>query len=88
MKTKSGSCCGEHAQPIPSKGHPHAMHFILLLAGMGLIYSVAGVILLTNIYKNDAPVAASAAASNETNNVATPITVEVPSQIIVSVEVI
>lgn len=87
MKTKSGPCCGEHAQPIPTKGHPHVMHFILLLAGMGLVYTLAGIILLTNIYKNHPTAATPITASSNVDNAAIPATAEAPAPIIVSVEV-
>ncbi len=86
MKTKSGSCCGEHSQPIPTKGHPHAMHFVMLLAGMGLIYALAGIILLTNINKNQTN-AEQKVTNNNTIN--TPVTtVDVSATATVSVEVI
>lgn len=88
MKTKSGPCCGEHAQPIPTKGHPHVMHFILLLAGMGLIYSLAGIILLTNIYKNHSTVVTPTTVSRDASDSTIPVTVEIPAPAVVSVEVI
>ncbi len=62
------------------------MHFVMLLAGMGLIYSVAGVILLTKISNAQAAVTAPVVAS-ATAPTAPPTPVIVPNHTTTSVEV-